>query len=170
MGIQALGIAFFAVSCFASLAGAQSSSSSSSVQCFPTPISAAITNVTIANGAQNAIARGVAISVGNPPQNFAFMPSMSVSPSQDLKTQFSKRRDMLILSYIHAGSTIALYMMTPTYAQFQIPRLTQKVASQYGVVPTMPSRPRHRNRGFLMRRPWINLLTQVHRYTVTHSP
>ncbi|KAF3771068.1 hypothetical protein M406DRAFT_349534 [Cryphonectria parasitica EP155] len=69
------GVVILAASCFPTTVVAQSSSTTdSSSQCTPTPISAVISNVTVANSPNDAQVRGVAISVGTPAQDFAFMP------------------------------------------------------------------------------------------------
>ncbi|KAJ4415386.1 hypothetical protein N0V82_007381 [Gnomoniopsis sp. IMI 355080] len=52
---------------------AQSTSSTASA-CVPSPKSVEIRNVSIANSPDNAVARGIAISIGTPAQDFAFMP------------------------------------------------------------------------------------------------
>ncbi|KAG8165755.1 hypothetical protein KVR01_004307 [Diaporthe batatas] len=42
--------------------------------CVPRPVSIAIGNVSVANSPADALARGVAIGIGDPPQSFAFLP------------------------------------------------------------------------------------------------
>lgn len=42
--------------------------------CVPRPISIPIGNVSVANSRNKAVARGIAIDIGNPPQSFAFLP------------------------------------------------------------------------------------------------
>lgn len=51
-----------------------------SADCVPYPIAAPITNVSLSNGH---VARGVALSVGTPAQDFAFLPQWSVQPCLD---------------------------------------------------------------------------------------
>lgn len=42
--------------------------------CVPRPISLPIRNVSVANSRYKAVARGIAIDIGDPPQSFAFLP------------------------------------------------------------------------------------------------
>lgn len=60
---------------FASVVLVPAQSTASTVPaCVPSPKSVAIRNVSIANSPNSAVARGIAISIGTPAQDFAFMP------------------------------------------------------------------------------------------------
>lgn len=74
MGQTRLAFLIASISFYLPSLTAAASSSTASETCTPTPISAAITNVTVANSPNKAVVRGVAISVGSPAQDLAFMP------------------------------------------------------------------------------------------------
>lgn len=98
----------FAIHLFLSFAGASWGSPTASSSCVPSPISAAIRNVTVANQGSNGIARGLALSIGTPAKEFAFLPHRLV-----LSYNCSLLR---MLSSPCPVSTTAWSMIKPTYA------------------------------------------------------
>ncbi|KUL91884.1 hypothetical protein ZTR_01060 [Talaromyces verruculosus] len=73
MGLMWFSLNLTVATLFTVLVSAVEAQSSAS-QCVPSPIAIAIQNVTVANQPNGAIARGLNIGVGTPPQKIAFMP------------------------------------------------------------------------------------------------
>ncbi|ORY72113.1 uncharacterized protein BCR38DRAFT_418942 [Pseudomassariella vexata] len=70
-GKHKLGMAALFFVLFSPLVASQSTSSAS---CVASPVSVPITNFAVANQRNGALARGISVGIGSPPQNIAFMP------------------------------------------------------------------------------------------------